>query len=64
MFELSYSFRNTTTSQIDSHSELSKRVEKIIDQFSAERENTYDRLAEIKSFLNQNIALLKNNWQS
>eukprot|EP00347_Sterkiella_histriomuscorum_P009154 403342313 len=63
IFDLQYNFRNTSNLQIDSQDELQKKLESLIKQFTMDREQNSFKIGELKTFLDQNIAMLKNNWE-
>ena len=59
---LELNFRNTSSMQIDSQDELQRKLETLIGQFTMDRQQNSIRIAELKMFLDKNIAMLKNNW--
>lgn len=62
IFELNSSFRSTAALQIDSQDELLKKLEVVMKQVSQDREINSVKIADLKSFLDRNIAIMKNNW--
>lgn len=62
IYELNYSFRNTTALQVDSQDELLRKLEMVIKQFAMDREQNSVKIADLKTFLDRNIHIMKNNW--
>lgn len=62
IFELNSSFRSTAALQIDSQDELMKKLEVVMKQVSHDREINSVKIADLKNFLDKNIAIMKNNW--